>query len=85
MRNTSSTVETIQTLRGRIITRMRTDPRTGVKSAYDKLKTLKGTYRPQTDMTYDSHGRPVSKGNSLIGVVLNCVCAKGIGHPVAGS
>jgi hypothetical protein len=74
MKNTSPKIETIRTPDGKPFAKIRTDPRTGVKSVYDKLKTFKGTYRPQTNMTYDSHGRPVSKGNSLPAVVLDCVC-----------
>jgi hypothetical protein len=37
-------------------------------------------------MTYDHQDNPVSFGNTLDAVILDCICAKGVGnacHPVA--
>ena len=71
---------------GRIIGTIKTDPSTGLQTGYDSLGHIMGRYRPETDSTYDHRNVRVTSGNTLVAVILNSVCGKGIGnicHPVA--
>jgi hypothetical protein len=86
MKNPTLTLAVIRSRSGRVIAKIVTNHRTGVKTAYDLIGTLKATYNPRTNRTYDHEGVLVSKGDTMVAVVLNCVCAKGVGavcHPVA--
>ena len=79
-------VKNIRTRSGKLIARIKQDPRTGVKLAYDNLGNLKGKYRPDTNTTYDHRGTPVSTGDTLVALVLNAISPEGVGvvcHPVA--
>ena len=49
---------------GRRIGRIQTD-RNGVQTLLDDLGRRLGTYDPRTNVTKDSFGRPVGKGNML--------------------
>lgn len=71
---------------GKIIGVIKTDPSSGVQTGYYSRGDLKGRYRPKTDMTYDHRNVPVSYGNTLVAVILDCVCSEGVGnicHPLA--
>jgi hypothetical protein len=71
---------------GKIIGVIKTDPSSGMQTGYDSRGNLKGRYRPKNDMTYDHENAPVSYGNTLVALILDCVCSKGVGnvcHPVA--
>jgi hypothetical protein len=84
--NSQTKTETVRTIAGKPIATIRTDPRSGVERGYDNLGNYAGKFDPRSNTTYDKQGRPVSKGNGLIGVVTNSLCHKGMGavcHPVA--
>jgi len=78
--------ERILTPEGKPIATIRPDSKSGVRSGYDNLGSYKGKFDPRKNITYDNKGRPVSRGNSLPAVIVDCICHKGVGsvcHPVA--
>jgi len=78
--------ERILTPDGKPVATIRSDSKSGVRSGYDNLGSYKGKFDPRKNITYDNKGRPVSRGNSLPAVIVDCICHKGVGsvcHPVA--
>ncbi len=72
-------------MNGKPIATIKTDG-SGVQRGYDNLGNYMGKYDPKRKITYDNKGRPVSKGNPLVGVATNSICHDGVGavcHPVA--
>jgi hypothetical protein len=71
---------------GKTVVNIRPNPSSGVQQGYDNLGNYVGKYDPKKNVTYDKEGRPVSRGNGLVGVATNGLCYKGMGavcHPVA--
>ena len=71
---------------GKTVVTVRPNPSSGVQQGYDNLGNYVGKYDPKKNVTYDKEGRPVSRGNGLVGVATNSLCHKGMGaicHPVA--
>jgi hypothetical protein len=72
--------QVVRNIRGIPLFRIRIDPATGVQRGFDGEGTFKGTYRPVSNKTHDAKGRPVSMGNALPAVILDCVCTSGTGR-----
>jgi hypothetical protein len=70
--NSQTKTETVLTTASKPVATLKTNMQTGVKSAYDRLGTLKARYNPRENITYDPQGRAVSRGNSLIAMALDC-------------
>jgi YD repeat-containing protein len=84
--NGSTKTEPIRHINGKPIATIKTDAKSGVQRGYDNLGNYAGKFDPRNNTTYDKQGRPVAKGNGLVGVVTNTICSKGMGavcHPVA--
>lgn len=84
--NGSTNPQVVQTMAGKRIVTIRSNPSSGVQRGYDNLGNYVGKYDPRKNVTYDKEGRPVSRGNGLVGVATNSLCHKGMGavcHPVA--
>ncbi len=81
-----TTTESVSTMPGERVVTVRPNPSSGVLQGYDNLGNYVGKYDPKKNVTYDKVGRPVSRGNGLVGVATNGLCHKGMGavcHPVA--
>ena len=82
--NGSTTTETVRSSAGKLVAKIVTNHETGMKSAYDELGTLKATYNPRADISYDHRERAVSRGNSLIAMALDCVGRTAANSPPRG-
>ena len=82
--NGSTKVERILTTSREPVATIKTNTQTGVKSAYDRLGTLKARYNSRENITYDPQGRAVCRGNNLIAMALDFVDRTAANTPPRG-